>query len=266
METATIQGNGNSGKTAIENAGYVKNTSQVTWDKDSKIAQIRFDSQKTSLDAVLKQVALAGFDNDSYLAPDKAYQQLEASCSYERIQKMPAVAVGSVASTLDMSGMEMSMETNLSMQTEDNLASPKLAAIFGNYFELNNALIKTNVATAALKSAAMLDALEGVHLEDFKAEEQILLNKVLPSLRTAAKSISIGKDIKQQREDFKMLSSNMHDLLPIYHAQETIYYQYCPMQDANWLSLEKAIKNPYYGSQMLSCGSTIETINPSLKN
>jgi hypothetical protein len=29
---------------------------------------------------------------------------------------------------------------------------------------------------------------------------------------------------------------------------------------ANWLSKEILIKNPYYGSQMLSCGKTVETI------
>jgi len=29
---------------------------------------------------------------------------------------------------------------------------------------------------------------------------------------------------------------------------------------ANWLSTENGVKNPYYGSQMLNCGKTIETI------
>jgi hypothetical protein len=29
---------------------------------------------------------------------------------------------------------------------------------------------------------------------------------------------------------------------------------------ADWLSKEKEIKNPYYGSQMLNCGSVEETI------
>jgi hypothetical protein len=29
---------------------------------------------------------------------------------------------------------------------------------------------------------------------------------------------------------------------------------------ANWLSKESTIKNPYYGSQMLTCGKTVETI------
>jgi hypothetical protein len=29
---------------------------------------------------------------------------------------------------------------------------------------------------------------------------------------------------------------------------------------ANWLSKENAVKNPYYGSQMLTCGKVVETI------
>jgi hypothetical protein len=29
---------------------------------------------------------------------------------------------------------------------------------------------------------------------------------------------------------------------------------------ANWVSKDNTIKNPYYGSQMLSCGKTLETI------
>jgi Protein of unknown function (DUF3347). len=45
---------------------------------------------------------------------------------------------------------------------------------------------------------------------------------------------------------------------------KNFYYQYCPMTNggkgANWLSKENANKSPYYGSQMLTCGSTVETI------
>jgi hypothetical protein len=43
-----------------------------------------------------------------------------------------------------------------------------------------------------------------------------------------------------------------------------IYYQFCPMENdgkgAKWISKDETIKNPYYGSQMLSCGKTVETI------
>jgi Cu(I)/Ag(I) efflux system membrane fusion protein len=37
-----------------------------------------------------------------------------------------------------------------------------------------------------------------------------------------------------------------------------IYVQHCPMADnnkgADWLSTEKEIRNPYFGSSMLTCG------------
>ena len=46
--------------------------------------------------------------------------------------------------------------------------------------------------------------------------------------------------------------------------QNTIYIQHCPMADnnkgADWLSLNKAIKNPYFGDKMLHCGSVIKVV------
>ena len=46
---------------------------------------------------------------------------------------------------------------------------------------------------------------------------------------------------------------------------KTVYYQHCPMYNqkkggADWLSLDKAIKNPYLGSKMLTCGSIAQTL------
>ncbi|MFY7963827.1 MAG: mercury transporter, partial [Chitinophagaceae bacterium] len=67
-----------------------------------------------------------------------------------------------------------------------------------------------------------------------------------------------------QRDHFTSLSKNMYELLKAAKANTTVYYQYCPMfnngKGANWLSKEATIKNPYYGSMMLSCGKVQETI------
>lgn len=56
----------------------------------------------------------------------------------------------------------------------------------------------------------------------------------------------------------------MFDLLKVSKQETTIYYQFCPMANdgkgANWLSKENVIKNPYYGSEMLHCGKTVEII------
>jgi len=72
------------------------------------------------------------------------------------------------------------------------------------------------------------------------------------------------KDAGHQRDHFTSLSKNMYALIKVSKQETTIYYQNCPMYNdgkgANWLSKESTIKNPYYGSQMLSCGKTVETI------
>ena len=72
------------------------------------------------------------------------------------------------------------------------------------------------------------------------------------------------KDVGHQRDHFTTLSKNMYDLIKVSKTETPIYYQNCPMfndgKGANWLSKENVIKNPYYGSQMLSCGKTVETI------
>jgi len=38
-------------------------------------------------------------------------------------------------------------------------------------------------------------------------------------------------------------------------SSKQIFVQYCPMADGNWMSDERKIVNPYYGSSMLSCGT-----------
>ena len=83
-------------------------------------------------------------------------------------------------------------------------------------------------------------------------------------LKFDAQHIKENRDPEHQRGHFMSLSKNMYELIKAAKPAETIYYQFCPMANdgkgANWLSKESAIKNPYYGSQMLSCGSTVETI------
>ncbi len=88
--------------------------------------------------------------------------------------------------------------------------------------------------------------------------------KIVNNLKEDAEHISGTKDISHQRDHFMSLSKNMYELIKVAKPTEPVYYQHCPMANdgkgANWLSKESGIKNPYYGSQMLTCGKTIETI------
>ena len=42
------------------------------------MATITYDSKVTNQDAILKRIALSGYDSDKFLAPDNAYSKLPA--------------------------------------------------------------------------------------------------------------------------------------------------------------------------------------------
>ena len=65
--------------------------SKAVWDKDNKTAVLTFDSTKTNEDAILKSIALAGYDNEKFIAPDNAYNKLDMCCQYERTGKKTAI-------------------------------------------------------------------------------------------------------------------------------------------------------------------------------
>lgn len=129
-------------------------------------------------------------------------------------------------------------------------SSPLLAS----YYNLKDALVSSNSTTAATSAEAFVKALNDIDKATVKDESRT-------ALLSDANSISQTKDLKVQREKFATLSTNMFALAKtVKLSAQPVYQQYCPMKKASWLSDNKAIKNPYYGSAMLTCGSVKETL------
>ncbi len=87
--------------------------------------------------------------------------------------------------------------------------------------------------------------------------------KPLVDRLTAAVHPTMGKDLAATRELFKEISAAMIDLghaakLPLDAPPISVFR--CPMKQANWLQSPGSVANPYYGSQMLDCGSPVEPL------
>ena len=257
IETVKIFGNCEMCKTTIEKAGSLKKIANIDWNKDTKIASLTYDTKKTNQDEILKRIALAGYDSEKFLAPDAVYSKLPECCQYDREAKV-AVKTDKKDQEpkTEMAVMKMYKDPSLSIKQETN----QLKAVFDNYFLLKDALVKTDGESAVASSKELLTAITAVKMETLKMDVHMVWMKVFKDLTADAKNISEIQDIKKQRELFKSLSKNTYELIKVSKFTEPVYYQYCPMQDANWLSKENPVKNPYYGSQMLSCGKTVETI------
>ncbi len=268
--TVTVHVNGDCDmcKKTIEGAALEKGVAQAEWDTDAKLATITYDSMRTNVDAVLKRIALAGYDNQNYLAPDAAYSKLPGCCQYERTTKHKAV--NDPASTTQhrtegvqdqqaMAGHDMPMPDPAQ---QPNVKSDDLNPVFDSYFELKDALVASDEKMSATKASALMNAVKSVKMEQLPAEVHVVWMKVMDPIAKLAMGISTTKDIDKQRTAFSTLSGHMHDLVKVAPRPMPVYYDHCPMYNggADWLSQEKPIKNPFYGSMMLSCGSVQETI------
>lgn len=151
-----------------------------------------------------------------------------------------------------------SIKTEIS--TIEDVDSTQLQSVYDAYFTVKDALIKSDAKLTSAKAKDLLTAITAVKMDKLKTDEHTAWMKVMKKLTADAKSISTSSDLKKQRETFKSLSKSTYELIKVSKSSQVVYKQYCPMADADWLSKEKAVKNPYYGSSMLTCGNVVETI------
>lgn len=136
-----------------------------------------------------------------------------------------------------------------------------LSPVLSAYLKLSSELIAGNAVNAATAAEAFTTSIVSVNVKLLSVGEKDTFEPLKQKLETDAATIAATKDIRKQREAFATLSNNMISLAKSAKlADQEIYVDYCPMKKSFWLSAEKGIKNPYYGSSMLTCGSIKETI------
>lgn len=122
------------------------------------------------------------------------------------------------------------------------------------YYDIKDALVSGNANIASAKAEDFVKTLNSLDMNAFKEASREALFK-------EGTVISNSKDLKEQRVIFAPFSDNMIALAKtVKLSTEPVYQQYCPMKKASWLSNQQKIKNPYYGSAMLTCGSVKATL------
>ena len=151
------------------------------------------------------------------------------------------------------------------MPTESKKEADQMQSVFNNYFEVKDALVSTNASAAAAKGANLVSSLKAIKMNELPMDVHMVWMKVMKELESDAQKIANSKKIEDQRKALILVTKNIYALMKVAKTETPTYYQFCPMANggkgANWLSKENEVKNPYYGSMMMSCGSTVETIN-----
>lgn len=130
----------------------------------------------------------------------------------------------------------------------------QLSQLLHSYYDIKNALVAGNAGNASMKAEDFVKTANGI---DYKIISEGNINTLLKD----ATAISSAKDLKDQRMHFANLSTNMFAVAKaVKLTDQPVYYTYCPMKKAYWLSNETVIKNPYFGSAMPTCGKVVETL------
>jgi len=164
-------------------------------------------------------------------------------------------------------GMEMTVPVAATENVKEN-NEPKTGSvkdITTAYLQLKNALTKDNTNDAATAGKSLESAFKNFDQSALTAEQKKSYADIEDDAREHAEHIGANAgNIEHQREHFDMLSKDIYDLVKAIGGGQPLYKDFCPMYNkkkgAIWLSETKDIKNPYYGKQMLTCGSVKEEI------
>lgn len=144
--------------------------------------------------------------------------------------------------------------TTYTAKAQDAVDNTRLSQMLQSYYNIKDALVAGNNKIASESATAFIKNLDGI---SYKLISEGTVNTLLKGAGT----IADAKNIDKQRVAFANFSSNMADIAKALKlSDQAVYIQYCPMKKASWLSSEQAIKNPYYGSSMLTCGKVTDTI------
>jgi DNA-binding transcriptional regulator WhiA len=145
-------------------------------------------------------------------------------------------------------------DTSTKATVVDANTKQQFSQLLTSYLNMKNALVTGDANSASTNADQFLRTVNTI---DFK----VISEGNVHILANDAGKISAAKDLKKQREYFVTLSFNVASVAKAFKlSDKPIYVQYCPMKKASWLSSEKQIRNPYYGSSMLTCGEVTETL------
>ena len=150
-------------------------------------------------------------------------------------------------------------------KTDNLVPSDYTEDIFISYINLKNKLVQDNSDAAAEKAKTLLASLNRFDTKTLNPIQEKEYLEIADDAKEHAEHIgkNAGK-IDHQREHFATLSKDINDLIKMFGTKQKLYQDYCPMYNdgkgAIWISEIKEIKNPFYGSQMLTCGSLKKTL------
>jgi len=140
------------------------------------------------------------------------------------------------------------------------------------YFNLKDALVAsdTNKANSASRELAIYS--DKLMINEIKDDSSGVIKETAKTFTStisgSANALVKEGSIESKRKEFEMISDALYTLTQtVRYGGQKIYYQYCPMafnnKGAYWFRAQTAIRNPYFGDEMLECGEIKDSLDYS---
>lgn len=160
----------------------------------------------------------------------------------------------------------------LSISENTDVFKQSFTQLLNAYSNLKDALVLSDTGKASAAALALRAAADSLKVNEIKGDSTGVIKETASSFTStitgSALALAAEKDLKGKRKEFEMIADAMWSLTrTVRYSSQKVYWQFCPMafdnKGAYWMSYEREIKNPYFGSEMLNCGSVEDSLDYS---
>ncbi len=131
-----------------------------------------------------------------------------------------------------------------------------METIVAEYIEIQEALAADSTGDVQSASHAIRDSATRLQPGHATAEHAEHYKNIPQDLLAACEKLAAAHDIASVREAFKELSKPVSMWVTLAEPERTSV-MYCSMAKAGWVQRGSKVANPYFGSEMLSCGEKV---------
>ena len=168
------------------------------------------------------------------------------------------------SSSQSQSDEEVVKEVAPSVTNVDASVTSHVQEIVNHYIHVKTALVNSNSAEAKTGARMITNVISGFDKSQLPAAHKPEYDKSVAGISKTAQTIAAESDLEKQRTGFADLSNSVYSLVKAFGAEKPLYHDHCPMalndNGAMWLSEVKEIRNPYFGEEMMECGTVEEVI------
>jgi Cu(I)/Ag(I) efflux system membrane fusion protein len=261
-----VSGTINSSAAANSSAGVLVPRSSVLWTGPRSVVYVKIPDD--DIPSFQYREVVTGDNQGEYTVI------LEGLSEGEEVVTHGAFAIDAAAQLNNQYSM---MNTNISIKKNNLNSTPdytsettddfkeSIHGIAEAYIQLKDAMVASDPAQAVIYSEELKTKIEAVDMTQVKGKAHDYWMDINRNFNSHLNKLSNTNDLEEERKQFEFISDLLVKSIKAFGvSRDTYYTQYCPMafdnRGASWLSKEPEIKNPYFGDQMLKCGSVTDTL------